>query len=270
MNEQRLVDKAIAKGQLTVNLPVAVIFISTMAGFLYFQRKLEYPEYFSLIGLFAGIILSSIFWSLSLTRWKVWAYANVNDIALLKKEAIKAKLTWPDSSIFNRTVIQSKRQMSLLIELENKKNTIPFPKIDLKNLPKTTVIKYPLGNTIFNLALPIFMTSVGIHLLLSGSNILGGIIVLFCLLRFYRTVKNLGNESRTTITLHEKGITIGKDRFDWNEITEIEATFGVAGREDQELKIKTLNNVFNLSIGDYNLPADEINERIYTYRNKAL
>ena len=267
MNEQKLVDKAITRGQLVINLPVIIILITTIGVFLSFQRKLGYPEYFTLLGLLSGFILSWLYWSLSVARWKVWAYSNVNDLELLKNEAVKANIIWPEGNFFNRTIIYSRSQRNQLIELENKNYRIPFLKIDQTDLPKTTVLKYPIVNTVFNLVLPVFMVSVGVYLILSDRNIIGGIFVLFSLLRLVKALKNLVNKNEIIITLHEKGITIGKDRFGWNEIIEIEATFGVAGREDQVLKIKTLNNVFNLSIGDYNLPADEINERIYIYRN---
>jgi hypothetical protein len=269
MNEQKLIDKVIRRGQLIINLQCLIILITTLGASLFLQRKLGYPEQYALLGLPLGILLSWLFWSFSLARWKVWAYSNVNDIQKLKHEAIKAKLIWQENSFLTHTAFYTKAQKSKLLELEHKTFRVPFPDVEQRNLPKTTTIKYPLINMIFSLLLPIFMGSVGINLILSDSNILGGLILFLSLLRLYKVCQKFIKRDHVIITLDDKGIAIGKDSFNWKDISEAEASFGTAGREDQELKVKTLNTALIINIGDYNLSADEINERIHIYRNKA-
>lgn len=269
MNEQKLIDKAIRRGQLMINLPGLIILITTLGASLFLQRKLGYPEYFALLGLTIGILLSWAFWSFSLARWKVWAYANVNNIPKLKNEAIKAKLIWPESSVLSYTAFYTKEQKSKLLELENKTYIVPFPDLGQRILPKTTTLKYPLINMIFSLLLPIFMGSVGVNLILSDSSILGGLILFLSLVRLYKVCQKLIKTDHIIITLDDQGIAIGKDSFSWKDIIEAEASFGTAGRENQELNVKTLNTTFTVNIGDYNLSADEINERIHVYRSKT-
>ena len=51
--------------------------------------------------------LAWLWWSISVPRWRVWAYARVEDVAALKQLAVEARLTWPDGSIFERTELKS-------------------------------------------------------------------------------------------------------------------------------------------------------------------
>ena len=47
-----------------------------------------------------------LWWSLVIPRWRVWAYERVSDIPRLKELAVRARLTWPDGSIFAKTEIK--------------------------------------------------------------------------------------------------------------------------------------------------------------------
>jgi hypothetical protein len=62
--------------------------------------------------LFLGAFMSGLpvawaWWSISVPRWRVWAYERVEDIPLLKKRAVQVGLVWPDGHFFERTEFKS-------------------------------------------------------------------------------------------------------------------------------------------------------------------
>jgi len=55
-----------------------------------------------------GFILAWLWLSISVPRWRLWAYANVQDIGSLKQRAVEVGLTWPDGHFFEKTEIKSR------------------------------------------------------------------------------------------------------------------------------------------------------------------
>jgi hypothetical protein len=60
-----------------------------------------------------------LWWSLTIPRWRVWAYERVSDIPRLKELAVQVRLTWPDGSIFEKTEIKSQPLIDREIQLLN-------------------------------------------------------------------------------------------------------------------------------------------------------
>ncbi|NOX67916.1 MAG: hypothetical protein GXP15_01905 [Gammaproteobacteria bacterium] len=54
-----------------------------------------------------GFFLAWLWWSISVPRWRIWAYANVEDIQALKQRAVDVGLTWPDGHVFGKTEIKT-------------------------------------------------------------------------------------------------------------------------------------------------------------------
>ena len=59
-------------------------------------------------------------WSVAAPKWRLWAYEHVDDITELKRRALRAKLIWPDTSIFARTEIKSAAHATRERELEQR------------------------------------------------------------------------------------------------------------------------------------------------------
>lgn len=66
-----------------------------------------------------GFVLAWTWWSVSVPRWRLWAYERVDDIPALKAHAIRAGLIWPDGSLFQRTEIRSAELARRIQELES-------------------------------------------------------------------------------------------------------------------------------------------------------
>jgi hypothetical protein len=105
------VKQAVRRGLLIVNGPVLLFLLGPVAVFAYLvHHKVISQKYNWLALLFfaAGFVLAWLWWSLSVARWRVWAYERVEDIPALKKQAIAAGLTWPDGHVFEKTEFKSK------------------------------------------------------------------------------------------------------------------------------------------------------------------
>lgn len=57
----------------------------------------------------SGFVFAWSWWSLTVPRWRVWAYENVEDTAALKRKAVEVGLTWPDGHFFSKTEIKSRK-----------------------------------------------------------------------------------------------------------------------------------------------------------------
>ncbi len=113
MSEKISVLKAILIGLLIVNGPVLALLCGPLFVFDQLQmRGLVSPSYnWFVVPIFlAEFLLAWLWWSLSVARWRLWAYERVSDICALKKAAVNVGLTWPDGHFFSRTEIKSKAQ----------------------------------------------------------------------------------------------------------------------------------------------------------------
>ena len=68
-------------------------------------------------------VVGWLFWSIMVTKWKIWAYSRVKKIHKLKRLAIENQLIWPDGKWFNKTEIATKSQKEKLAKLEKRFNS---------------------------------------------------------------------------------------------------------------------------------------------------
>lgn len=112
--------KALVIGYLFLGIiPVCIIF-----GGMWYSIKLEEVSMISNLQTGLGFVISFVFgwlwWSVFVTKWKIWAYSRVRKVRELKKRAIKDRLIWPDRSWFNKLEITTINQKRLLIKLNKR------------------------------------------------------------------------------------------------------------------------------------------------------
>ncbi len=120
------VKKAIAMGQIWVNLPVTILMI--LVPVLYYLLMAKAGAKFPLLvgGLVLCIILSPfvawIWWSFTIASWRIWAFKNVaeENWTELKNAAIASKLIWQDGSIYEKTEFRTKKQKIIISEVNRK------------------------------------------------------------------------------------------------------------------------------------------------------
>ena len=103
MSESVSMEKAIRTGLLVVNAPVMVLLVGPGAAAHYLVGKAPIVITAAAI----GFVLAWLWWSVSVPRWRLWAYERVADIPQLKQRAVEVGLTWRDGSLFSRTEIKS-------------------------------------------------------------------------------------------------------------------------------------------------------------------
>ena len=108
MSETITVDAAIKRGQFIINAPVfAILFVPAIICY-YLSKKHFFPEWSIGVAMGTDFILAWLYWSIMITKWRLWAFENVNNITELKIRAINEKLIWPDGSIFEKTEIRTR------------------------------------------------------------------------------------------------------------------------------------------------------------------
>ena len=113
MQEKRSTSPAIAIcwGVLSVNGPVAVLLASAslipliVGAFL--GPYIPLPLNVVLMVVIGAAVWCSawLYWSISLPRWRLWAYSRVEDIDKLHTMAVSYGLLWRDGHFFERTEI---------------------------------------------------------------------------------------------------------------------------------------------------------------------
>ncbi len=128
------VKQALGRGFRTVSLPVMIImfmpWLLCWAQFSQLHRMTEAApavKEFAVaicLVLVAASILSIpaawLWWSIAIPKWKLWAYARVDDLAELKDAAIEANLIWPDGHVFEWTELCSKETRRTIRALEGR------------------------------------------------------------------------------------------------------------------------------------------------------
>jgi hypothetical protein len=117
MRRETTVRRAVLVGRIVVNGPVFLLLFGPGALMLSWMPT---AGLWVLAGFVVGFILAWLWWSLSVPRWRVWAYERVRDIAELKDAAVSAGLTWPDGHPFERTEIKSVKILERERQLESR------------------------------------------------------------------------------------------------------------------------------------------------------
>ena len=111
------------------------------------------------------------------------------------------------------------------------------------------------------------MGSVGVHLSLSENQILGFIIIILSAYRLINGIKKVRKASKLRLSIDYFGIVLNDKKYSWDEIIKFEAQEGSRGRSDQAIILITSKREEIIDIGDFNIHADEINERIEFYKS---
>ena len=123
------VSSAISVGTAWVNLPVVPIMFAPIALFIFFggdalNRKPSGADFLMLLGLFIlGFGLSWTWWSVMVPRWRLWAWARVEDGEELRRRAVRSGLIWPAGHFLERTEIRTGAVSRRLQELESRRRS---------------------------------------------------------------------------------------------------------------------------------------------------
>ncbi|MBO9561524.1 MAG: hypothetical protein J7621_02075 [Niastella sp.] len=218
MYETVTVDQAIAKAQRTINLPVILFIVGGIAGAVYVGIQNILPVWIIPIGIVLAIGFGWLYWSITITKWKVWAFENVRNVHELKKRAVKEKLIWSDYSFWNKTEIWSAMDRAKWESLQSKFNQDDLFTDDV-TVPSETVIRYSRSKNFFEMAIMLAIMGVGVYLLAATDSVIIGVIcILLGGFLAYKEYKQATN-TEPQIILSDKGIqTASTPFYEWNDI----------------------------------------------------
>lgn len=203
MFETVTVDEALARGRKMINYPVLVIIVATIGLVIVYQIKYAAPNWVIGAAIPAALLLAYFYWSIMITRWRLWAFENVRNVHELKKRAIKEKLIWPDDSIFVRTEIRSSADRARWALLQDKFDRDDVF-IDDFTVPAETRIYFSGWKVLGEFLLYAVCLAGGAYLLLkTDSYIIGGILVVLGLVLIYTSYKKIGNRDPQIIVNNE-------------------------------------------------------------------
>jgi hypothetical protein len=92
MSEIITIDEAIKTGRKNINRPVSIIQVTTIALSAYLFYRFQLPAWSYVLIIPIAVVVPWIYWSFTITQWRIWAFENVTDVKELKRQAIEAKL----------------------------------------------------------------------------------------------------------------------------------------------------------------------------------
>jgi hypothetical protein len=270
MYETVTVDEAIAKGHRMVNYPVAGIIVGTIGLACYLGIQAILPWWVFPLGIALSFVLGWLYWSIMITKWRLWAFENVRNVHELKKRAIQEKLIWPDGSFYEKTEIRGARDNDRWTGLQYK-----FAQEDVfhddPSVPNETIIYYAKGKNFFEMAIMLVMMGGGIFMLVRTDNyIVGSIMAAVGAFLGYREFREATN-TNPQIILNEQGIqTIDTPFYKWSEITDEEAISERSGKHTRHYLIYQYpGGQEKLSIDDYETNQKALNKLLILYRGRS-
>ncbi|WP_222597233.1 hypothetical protein [Chitinophaga pinensis] len=120
------VEEAITKGHKMVNLPAIAIMVLTTVLCIVLAVMNIIPGWGIGVGILVSFVLAWLYWSVMITKWRLWAFENVRNVHELKKRAIQEKLIWPNKHFFEKTEIRSAAQQAKWESLQHRFSQADF------------------------------------------------------------------------------------------------------------------------------------------------
>ncbi len=218
--------KIILVGHLMINVPAILLtFGLPFLSFFYFEH-IGLKILFAGLGFVTGIVLSWKLWSLLVTKWRLWAFNQVEEENWheLKELAIANKLIWEDGSSYELLEKRSTKEKKQLSDIANKiseQEQIEEIKLDL-NTPEELRITFNKREIIVESISKLLILFVSIGLLLVNQLLLG--VILLAIVLFYgdsyKLIKHaLSNEDY--LVVNQKGILLKYPKLEsigWEEM----------------------------------------------------
>jgi len=269
MNETVSVDEAISEGQKMVNYPVFVIMFGTIGLGIYLGSQKILPFWIMPIGFVLGFGLGWLWWSIMITKWRLWAFENVRNVHELKKRAVQEKLIWSDNSFFEKTEIRNATDKEKWASLQDKFRQDDLFLDDL-TIPNETIIYYSKGKNIIEMLIMLGCLAIGIFLLVKTDRyILGPILSIIGAYFGFKEFKEATNKE-PQIILNDKGIkTISTEFYEWTQIQNEEVISEGSGKHiHYYLVYDHPDAAEHLQIDDFDTDLKKLNKLLTLYRGR--
>lgn len=267
------VEQAIKKGNRSITYPTLFIFFGLVILTLVLGLQDGIPVWVYPFGFVLSFTFAWIYWSVRITKWKVWAFDHVRNVHELHKRAIEANLIYNEHSVLNKTEIWSTEDKlkwnALQIKFETKDE---FVVEDDFTIPQETIIFYSKGKNYVEMLFMICFAGLGLFLLfLTDSWILG---LIFSILGAYLSYKEFKQATNTDpqIILNEHGIqTVSTQIIKWSEIENEDVVIHGSGQHVQHyLTYDYPHGSEFLAIDDFEINYLELRRLLKIYKSRSL
>ncbi|WP_285055352.1 hypothetical protein [Pedobacter ginsengisoli] len=264
------VDQAIARGKYLINCPVLFLFFGSMGLGIYLLVTDKYSALeVTIATIVIGTGLGWLYWSIAITKWRIWAFQNVRNVHELKKRAIQEKLIWPDGSVFVKTEIRTRVDKERLNDLESKFKLEDEFHDDL-SVPAETIIFYARVKNFFQMIMMLAGVAGGVYFLKEGDYYIGVILSAGAAFLAYNEFKEATNAT-PQIILNDEGIqTISTPFYKWEQIRNEEAvTEEYSKRSRDYLIYDHPEGSEHLLLDEYKIDKRSLNKLLILYRGRS-
>lgn len=237
--------------------------LATIGVFAFFLYKALIPGYLMFPGLIASLLVAWVYWSFAITRWRIWAFSQVEDVHELKARAISGMLIWPDGSFFEKTEVRTKRDRELLraIEVRFEEDRLSKQITDDPTIPDTTLIYYSRRYISLVAAVMALIAAYGVYAVAVNARKFIGLFCVF--MGGYYILRNIGKvtNKEPQIVLDKVGITIGGRFSKWTDVTNISVSHVSYGR----LIVDSVNGSESVDLSEYDITSGALEKAIDVY-----
>ncbi len=249
--------------------PIRVLFPVLFLGCLMLSVYLKiHPEIGLITGFILGGALSLLYSAYMTTKWRIWAFSNVDNVHELKRAAITEQLINEDDSWQTKLEIRTQSDNEALAAIQKRfEEERSF--IDDLTVPNVTLIfnsyiEYTLGGW--------FLIGLGVAtgFLISWFTLLILIPAIGILYKGYtRTRQDTGN---AVITITNDGIgTYSADFHNWSEIENEKVTYISSGRNGSyQFGYDYPGGSEDINLNFVKIKPSQLNHLLYIYRNRNM
>jgi len=230
MKKEVSVDEAIEKGKESVKYTPIAIFIGLFLISIILSFSRFFPVWLMSAGFIVSVLLSAVYRSMMMAKWKRWAFENVRNVHELKKRAILEKIIPDDllSTSEKETFLEKEEIYNISNKEEYRNIETKFKQedffIDDPRIPSETFIFYSKSKNYIEMFKMMVVLAFGIYLIIESINLvshLAGVVFagigLYAGIKHYKNAKNKDTVPKIIIT--DNGIqTISTEFYFWSEI----------------------------------------------------
>ena len=285
------VDEAISKGRKMLLLPrilmiiglffflfpIAMLFIAVKNGPSFTMNEWLFSAGIILFSFVVFFYLPFLFWSKRTTRWKLWAFDNVDNVHELKIAAVNANLCPAYGTIMDKQQIQSAEERE---QWRNLQDRFDFPDIfkDDPTVPSVTEVYYSKAHLTLYILFGLLFVGIGCGLEYlaiknNGNLSLKLIAPVIAIVAIYSMVIHIKRmlKKQPELVLENQGLTTTETGFiNWDLIFNEKVTRTDRGKRGilYTFSFQHPGGLVNIDISDFNISKFRLERLIRVYKGR--
>jgi hypothetical protein len=272
MFETVTVKQAIQRGRKMVTFPMMIILWGSIGLSIYLAFGQQI--FFALpIGIWVAVIAAMVYRSFMITKWRLWAFENVQNVNQLKREAAQAMLIPTENNFFEKIEIRTAAEKVKWSMLQERFNT-PDKFEDDPDVPPKTIVYYSkikklLWVLVFSIS---FFAGLGMIYVgqYTSNYIFGAILILFGGTFIFIYTRDAFNQTPQIILDNEGLSTVNTPFYKWQAITDEKIIVRGSGKtRTVYLTYKCPMGSQELKIDDFTVWSGQLERLIRVYRARS-